>query len=94
MLMNELFTEGDATNMLATMLYNKLLIQNYEHNDVVKGTVFICNESKDDSENEADDDTDEEIIDFTYNDLTYIMRCLQQQISIINKFYSYHARVL
>ena len=31
-LMKDLFTEGDAINTLATTLYNKLLIQGYEHN--------------------------------------------------------------
>ena len=79
MLMKDLFTEGDAINTLATTLYNKLLIQDYEHNDVVRGTVFLCSEKiNDDSNDEADDDDD--IIDFTFKDITYIMRCLQQQL--------------
>ena len=79
-LMKDTFNISDGVNMLATMLYNRLLIEDYEHNDVVKGTVFICNESKYDSDSEADDEADDEIIDFTYKDITYIMRCLQQQI--------------
>ena len=39
-LMKDSFNKGDGVNMLATMLYNKLLIQDYEHNDIVKRYCF------------------------------------------------------
>ena len=40
MLMKDLFEDGDPINTLATTLYNKLLVQDHELNDVVRGTVF------------------------------------------------------
>ena len=40
MLMKDVFEDEDQINTLATTLYNKLLVQDHELDDVVRGTVF------------------------------------------------------
>jgi len=66
MLMKDLYLKDDATTRLATKLYNKLKFQNNEEdNDVILGTIFLCNES------------DKGITDFTYEDFMYVLHCVQ-----------------
>ena len=70
MMMKDLFTDNDDINKLATILYNKLKFKDNEDNDIIFGTIFLCNESNDN------------MIDFKYKDFTYVVRCLQQQQNI------------
>ena len=53
---------GDELNVLATTIYRRTRSENYAPNDIIYGTVYISNE------------TINEIIDFTKEDLTYICK--------------------
>ena len=53
---------GDELNVLATTIYRRMRSENYTPDDMIYGTVYISNE------------TINEIIDFTKEDLTYICK--------------------
>ena len=53
---------GDELNVLATTIYRRTRSENYTPDDMIYGTVYISNE------------TINEIIDFTKEDLTYICK--------------------
>ena len=53
---------GDELNVLATTIYRRTLSDNYMPDDMIYGTVYISNE------------TINEIIDFTNEDLAYICK--------------------
>ena len=54
--------EEDISNVLATTIYRHTRSDNYIPDDMIYGTVYISNETAD------------EIIDFTKEDLTYICK--------------------
>ena len=54
--------EEDDMNVLATTIYRRLRSENYTPDDMIYGTVYISNE------------TINEIIDFTKEDLAYICK--------------------
>jgi hypothetical protein len=53
---------GDELNVLATTIYRRTRSDNYTPDDMIYGTVYISNE------------TSNEIIDFTNEDLAYICK--------------------
>ena len=53
---------GDELNVLAPTIYRRTRSENYTPDDIIYGTVYISNE------------TINEIIDFTMEDLTYICK--------------------
>ena len=53
---------GDEVNVLATTIYRNMRSENYTPDDINYGTVYIGNETAD------------EVIDFTTEDLTYICK--------------------
>ena len=56
------FETGDAINVMATVLFNRLRTRTPVTDTLIYGDVYIANE------------TDEEIIDFTKDDFKYVLR--------------------
>ena len=54
--------DDDDMNVLATTIYRRLRSESYTPDDIIYGTVYIGNETAD------------EVIDFTKEDLTYICK--------------------
>lgn len=63
MMTKDMYTDCDERNNLATFLVNKL--KTHIMDQIIYGTVYILNED------------DENVIDMTQTDMTYIMSCIR-----------------